>query len=250
MRVILIPGWNEGADGMTVFARGRGGRPGLEAAGFDCTIFDGGTGSLRSRIDQFAQFLSGLRAKGPDEDVALFGYSAGGIVARGLLRAYPESRIAAIFQLAAPNAGIVTDDPRSFLRRIHFENDVLEDLDIESPFMRWLNGTSGHWEGGPTDRTKQWTLNGKPWTIPDDVPLFNLLGSVPRYRNHSDGIVRVESGSLNDHLPCDVIIAKNANHLNLGGTWNPLTLLLRAWRRDDLLWPRAVAAATQLFRET
>ena len=248
MRVILIPGWNEGADGMDVFIRGRGRRPGLEAAGFDCTTFDGGTGSLRSRIGQFAGFLSDLGSKSRGEKVALFGYSAGGIIARGLLRAYPRSRVAAIFQLATPNAGLVTEDPWSSFRRLHFDGDVIDDLDIESPFMRWLNGTGGHWENDAANRTKRWRLNAKPWTMVENVPLLNLIGSVPRYRSRSDGVVRVESGSLDDYIPCEVINAKNANHLNLGGTWNPLTLVLRAWRRDDVLWPQAVAASTQLFR--
>src|SRR5581483_1073622 len=93
MRVVLIPGWNEGADQMRVFADGRHGKPGLTARGFECSVFDGGSGSLRDRIDQCKQFIAGLRAAAgaADERVALFGYSAGGLVARGVVRAYPDA---------------------------------------------------------------------------------------------------------------------------------------------------------------
>lgn len=109
--VVLIPGWNESVAQMRVFVEGRHSLPGLAARGFDCAIFDGGSGSLRDRIDQCFQFIAGRQASAPrGEDVALFGYSAGGLIARGLLRAHPDVRVGAIFQLAAPNAGIVTDD--------------------------------------------------------------------------------------------------------------------------------------------
>jgi pimeloyl-ACP methyl ester carboxylesterase len=248
MRVVLLPGWNEGADGMRLFAEGRHGRQGLAAAGFDCRLFDGGKGPLRDRIEQLAQFLAGLQSQDSDESgVTLFGYSVGGLIARALLRTYPRSAIAAIFQLAAPHAGIVTNDLRGLLRRIHFDRDVLEDLDIESSFMHWLNQTGGHWDSDPTTLEKRWKLDKKPWVISANVPIFNLIGRVPRYRNNSDGVVRVESASLNGLIRHHVIAAENANHLNLGATWNPLTLLLRGWRRDDALWPRAVAEATRLF---
>jgi pimeloyl-ACP methyl ester carboxylesterase len=247
-RVILIPGWNEGADGMQVLVDGRRGRPGLAALGFACTIFDGGKGSLTDRIDQFSQFLAGLRSANPDEGpVALFGYSAGGLIARGLLRAYPDSPVSAIFQLAAPNSGLVTDEPRNLLQRFHFSRSVIEDLDVESPFMSWLNQTGGHWEPNENARPRRWRLDKKPWVAPANVPILNLVGRVPRYRNQSDGIVLVESATLSDAVPHVFVDGRNANHLNLSGTWNPLTLVLRGWRPDDRLWPLAVAAAARLF---
>ncbi len=245
----MIPGWNEGANGIRVFEQGRHGIPGLAALGFDCKVFDGGKGSLEDRIEQLAQYVAGFRSNDPNEAaVALFGFSAGALTARGLLRAHPETKVAAVFQLAGPNAGIVTDGSSGLLRRIHFERDVLEDLDVESSFMRWLNRTGGHWEIDSRRRRKVWTLDEKPWIGSENVPILNLAGRVPRYRNQSDGIVRVESASLNGNLPCDFIDGRNANHLNVGGTWNPLTVLLRGWRGDDLCWPRGVAAAARLFR--
>lgn len=234
---------------MAVFADGRHGLPGLSAAGFKCTVFDGGTGSLSDRIDQLSRFIAGLRAADSTiSTVSLFGYSAGGLTARGLARAYPESGVSSIFQLAAPNAGIVTDDPRGVFRRIHFEQSVIEDMDVESPFMAWLNKTSGHWEADGTQE-KHWKLDKPPWVAPKDVPIFNLAGRVPRYGNNSDGVVPVESATLYDLLPHGFIDGRNANHLNLSGAWNAVTLLLRGWRSDDRLWPQAVAAAGAFFSE-
>lgn len=249
-RVVLIPGWNEGADNMQIFVEGRRGRPGLAAQGFRCTIFDGGSGSLRDRIDQLAGFLAGLRSADPKRAIALFGYSAGGLIARGLLRAHPGSVIAALFQLAVPNAGIVTDNLEGLMHQIHFERSVIEDLVIESPFMRWLNQTSGHWERNETTRAKHWKLDNKPWVGSPNVPLFNLVGRMPRYDNRSDGVVLVESATLDGLVPHDFVGGNRANHLNLSGTWNPLTFLFRAWRCDDGLWPIAVSTAASLFGKT
>lgn len=250
MHVVLIPGWNEGADQMRVFADGRRGKPGLTAMGFDCVVFDGGTGSLRDRIDQCNQFVAGLRAAtASTERVALFGYSAGGLTARGLVRAHPSAPIAAVFQLAAPNAGIVTDDPKGLLRRIHFDRSVLEDLDIESDFLRWLNGTQGHWVTGEHGLRERWVLDKAPWVIADGVSIANAVGRVPRYGNRSDGIVRVESATLDGAVPHAFLDGKRANHLNLGGTWNPLTVVLRRWLSDDTFWPRVVELAAVLFRQ-
>jgi pimeloyl-ACP methyl ester carboxylesterase len=233
---------------MAIFVKGRRGLPGLSAIGFECTIFDGGTGSLTDRIDQLSRFIAGLRAADSMiSTVALFGYSAGGLTARGLLRAYPDLGISAVFQLAAPNGGIVTDDPNGIFRRIYFEQTVIEDMDLESPFMAWLNKTSGHWERDVTQK-KRWKLDKTPWVAPKDVPIFNLVGRVPRYGNNSDGVVSVESATLYDLVPHSFIDGQDANHLNLSGAWNPLTLLLRGWRSDDRLWPRAVAASAALFR--
>ena len=232
---------------MKVFVTGRRGRPGLASLGFTCAIFDGGTGSLRERIDQLARFIDGLRASDfGAARIGLFGYSAGGLIARGLLRAYPGSDVSALFQLAVPNGGIVTDDPRGAFHRIHFAQNVIDDMDIESPFIAWLNGTSGHWERD-AHRNRHWKLDKTPWIAPKDVPIINLVGRVPRYHDESDGVVSVESATLGDRIPHAFIDGRNANHLNLSGAWNPLTLVLRGWRSDNRLWPQAVAAAAAFF---
>lgn len=113
--------------------------------------------------------------------------------------------------------------------------------------MTWLNGTSGHWVPEPRGRGRRWKLDKKPWVMDAGVPILNLVGRVPRYRNHSDGVVMVESATLDDALPHAFIDGKGANHLNLSGAWNALTLCLRGWRSDDRLWPQAVEAAAGFF---
>jgi hypothetical protein len=245
MRVVLIPGWNEGAEGMRVFAEGRNGYAGLTSLGFECVTFSGGSGSISERIDQLQAFLDGLAAGTPSTaPVGLFGYSAGGVTARGLLRAHPETPIAAVFQLAAPNAGVVVDDLALLMQRIHFEQSVIEDLDIESPFMRWLNQTGGRWTG--EGRVKRWSLDRRPWIGPSGVPIASVVGRVPRY-GHGDGVVRLESATLGGIIPHELVDHGSANHLNLSGAWNPLTALLRGWLPSDRWWPFAVAAAARHF---
>jgi hypothetical protein len=247
MRLVLIPGWNEGARDMQVFVDGRHGRPGLAAKGFSCAIYDGGKGSLTDRIDQLAQFLAGLRAASdPEEPIALFGYSAGAIVARGLLRSgSTDARIAGLFQLGAPNAGIATDDLAGLLHRLHFSKSTIADLDFSSDFMRWLNGTSGHWE--EHDGVKRWRLDRKPWVSGEGVPILSLVGRAPQYNYSGDGVVLTDSATLEGHVPHAFVDDRRANHLNLSGAWNPLTLLLRRWLWDDRLWPRVVDAAAAFF---
>jgi len=241
--VILIPGWNEAEEQMAVFASGRHGLPGLVDFGFRCEFFDGGRGNLRERVDELAAFISGLGSK----QFALFGYSAGGLIARGLLRAYPDAPISAIFQLAAPNAGIVTDWPGVLFHQIHFDASVISDMDVESDFITWLNTTSGYWQTDPATKKKRWVLRSTPWVAPAGMPIFNFIGRVPRYADETDGIVRVESAALCGAIPHGYIDGTNANHLNLGGTWNPLTFVLRGWSSDDRLWPQSVGAAARLF---
>lgn len=248
MKIVLIPGWNEGADGMRVFVHGRRGRPGLCSCGFECFTFDGGKGSLTERIHQLAQFINGIQAADSSEEpLTLFGYSAGGVIARGYMRLYPDVAVASIFQLGVPNAGIVTDNVSGLLRRLHFSRGVVEELDIESEFMTWLNGTSGHWETDATTRTKHWILDRSPWIVPPKVPIFNLVGRMPRYENLSDGVVIVDSATLNGRVPHEFIEGNEANHLNLSGNWNAFTLLLRRWRSDNTVWPLAVDRAARFF---
>ena len=54
MILVIVPGWNEAAADMRLFVEGRHGIPGLAGRGFECRIFDNGSGGLRARIEQFA----------------------------------------------------------------------------------------------------------------------------------------------------------------------------------------------------
>lgn len=247
-RVVLIPGWNEGADGMDIFVRGRRKHPGLASMGFDCKVFSGGTGSLTDRIDQVKAFIDGLNAAAAQPaPVALFGYSAGGLLARGLVRAYSDCPVSSIFQLATPNAGIDSDGVAGLFHRAHYEKSALEDLDVESPFMVWLNGTGGHWENGDDPKARRWKLDGRPWVVRSGIPILNLIGRMPRYRLRGDGVVAIESATLDGAVPHETIESNAANHLNLSGAWNPLTLTMRGWLANDRCWPVAVARAAGFF---
>jgi pimeloyl-ACP methyl ester carboxylesterase len=247
VKLVLIPGWNEGAGDMRILIDGRHKKPGFAHAGFDCTVFSEASGDLRERIEQFAAVVARLGAGG--ERVAVLGYSAGGLIARGYLRAYPERAegIGGTYQVGAPNAGVVTDDVGHWLRMLGIQGDVIDDLDIESDFMRWLNGTLGHWE---TDRDghKHWRLDHGPWVAPRGARIFNLVGRPPRYAGDGDGVVLVDSATLNGAMPHAFIDVPSATHLNLAGLSNFLMLVFRRWIADDRVWPRVVERATEFFR--
>jgi hypothetical protein len=153
VRVVLIAGWNEQSTRMRTFIDGRNGIDGLAAYGFDCTIFPAdGDDLMRDRIDRFASFLDTLRDREPDAfPVATLGYSVGGLVNRGFLRAYPEraGEIAATVQIAAPNAGLITNYTLGTMRLARVPTHILADIDVEAPFMTWLNGVSGAWVPDP-----------------------------------------------------------------------------------------------------
>jgi len=236
---------------MRVFIDGRHGYPGLASLGYDCVVYDGGRGSLRTRIEQFADFMSGFRRASRGVPAGTFGYSAGGIIARGFLRAFPEraSEIAATFQLAVPNAGVVTDEVAAMLRAFGIEDDVIEDLDIQSPFMAWLNGAPGYWIHDPSAVNKIWRYAGVPWTAPPGMPILNIVGRMTRYRGRGDGIVLVESATLTDFLPHRYVDGRHANHLNLSGMRNLVTTIFRRWRCTDEYWRLAVAQAHSFFSE-
>ncbi len=249
LKLIIVPGWNEANDDMRLFIDGRRGIPGLAAAGIDCRIFGSGTGGLWNRVDQFASFLDDVRAEG-DARIGSFGYSAGGLVSRGFLRAYPDRArdVAGTFQLATPNAGVVTGDLGGVLRSLRISDDEVEDLDIESDFMRRLNGVSGHWVDEARGR-KHWQLDGTPWVAPDGARLMNVAGRMTKYENRSDGLVLTESATLNGLVEHRFLDGAQANHLNLSGSWNLMTTVFRGWRCDDAHWPAVVGLVKSFFSE-
>lgn len=153
--------------------------------------------------------------------------------------------MAAIVQVGAPNAGITTDNLAGALHRIHFSSSEIEDLDFDSPFMRWLNGTGGRWTHNAAGEAV-WNLDRRPWVCAG-VPIVNIAGRMPRYRNRSDGVVLEESASLGGHLRHGFIDDARANHLNLSGASNPATLVLRRWGADDRVWPIVVGGAATFF---
>ncbi|HEY0392999.1 MAG TPA: hypothetical protein VGD01_00760 [Candidatus Elarobacter sp.] len=253
MRVILIAGWNEQARLMRTFSEGRNGKDGLAAFGFDCTIFPDGNETLRERVDRFGAFLDRLHAREPNAfPVATVGYSAGALINRGFLRAYPQraDEIAATVQIAAPNAGLVTNYAIATLRLARMPTHVLADMDVSAPFMTWLNGVTGHWVTDPDNPKKQrWKLDGEPWIMPEGHPYLHVIGRMPKYHLQSDGVVMVESATLDGAMPVVSIDADEANHLNLGAASNVFATIFRRFKHDDTVWPRVVDAIARFLRK-
>lgn len=252
MRVILIPGWNEQAKLMRTFSEGRNGKDGLAAFGFDCTIFPDENETLRQRIDRFGAFLDRLHAREPNAfPVATVGYSAGGLINRGFLRAYPERmhEIAATVQIAAPNGGLITNYAIATLRLARMPTHILADMDVAAPFMTWLNGVTGDWAPDPDNPKKQrWKLRGEPWVMPEGHRFLHVAGRMPKYRLQSDGVVMIESATLDGAMPVTTIDADEANHLNLGAASNVFATIFRRFAHDDAVWPRVVDLIARFLR--
>jgi pimeloyl-ACP methyl ester carboxylesterase len=252
MRLVLIAGWNEAAKYMRTFVDGRNGKDGLAGLGFDCTIFPDGHDDLRTRIDRFAAFLDALYIREPESfPIGTVGYSAGGLVSRGFLRAYPHRahEIAATVQIAAPNGGLITRYAAATLKLAFIPNHVLADLDCESDFMRWLNDAGGKWvQDWDNPKKKRWVIDNGAWVAPPKHPILQIGGRMPKYHRQGDGVVMVESASLHDSLPTRWIDDDHANHLNLGAVWNPLAFIARGFRMNDRIWPRCVQLTAKFLR--
>jgi hypothetical protein len=249
VKVVLLAGWHEASSVMRTFIDGRDGIDGLAAYGFDCSIFPSGRDALRPRIDRFAQYLDGLKAREPDAfPVATIGYSAGALVNRGFLRAYPEraNEISATVQIGAPNCGLVSNYIANILKLMWIPHRVIDDLDVASDFLSWLNDTSGSWVPGDDPKHLQWKLDRIPWTVPDGHRTLSIAGKIAK--EDSDGVIRVDSATLEDHLPHVVIGDKMANHLNLGSVFDIVALLGRGFRSDDRIWHQEVEIIARFLR--
>ena len=240
--VLIVPGFNEPDKDMRTLAQGRRGKPGLEARGFRCITFPQFKDDLSDRIERYAEFIE--RVAGPlprSEKVASLGYSLGGLVVRGYLRRYPEraDMIATTVQFGTPNWGITVDLLPMLTAFLRLGDKAVRELDLQSDFMRWLNGTGGHWVGKGKDRN--WKLDAEPWIIPPGTSLYSIYGAVPHFGGDNDGIVWKDSATLDGRISSAEIKSERANHLNLIGAWNPGTLLIKQFLWDDKVWPEAIA---------
>jgi pimeloyl-ACP methyl ester carboxylesterase len=234
---------------MRTFIDGREGLDGLASYGFDCTVFPGGRDALRPRIDRFAQYLEALKAREPDAfPVATIGYSAGALVNRGFLRAYPEraDEIAATVQIAGPNCGLISNYVANILKLMWIPHRVINDLDVASEFLTWLNDTSGSWVPTHDPKHKRWKLNRMPWTYPDGHRSLAIAGKIAK--EDSDGVILLDSATLENHLPNLVIADKMANHLNLGAVFDIVALLARGFRSDNRIWRQEVEIIARFLR--
>ena len=145
--------------------------------------------------------------------------------------------------------GLITNYASHTLRIAHVPAHVLADLDVASPFLAWLNATTGHWIPDPNNHRKQrWQLDRAPWVAPAGHRLLHIAGRMPKYELQSDGVVMIESASLDGALPCTTIDDDAANHLNLGAASNPFATIFRRFRHDDSVWPRCVALIAAFLR--
>jgi pimeloyl-ACP methyl ester carboxylesterase len=253
VRVVLIPGWNEAARRLRTYIDGRNGIDGLRAFGLDCTVFrHAPDDTLYDQIDRFAAYLDVLKKRHASAfPVATIGYSAGGLVNRGFLKAYPERarEIAATIQIAAPNAGLITNYALGTLRLARMPVHVLADLDVASPFLHWLNGTAGTWVTDPDNPAKQrYRLDRTPWVMPANHSYLHIVGRMPKYGLQSDGVVMIESATLAGAMPVTSIDHDAANHLNLGAVNNPWATLFRRFKHDDEIWPATVALCARFLQ--
>ncbi len=249
MKVVLISGWHEASNVMRTFVDGRHGLDGLAAYGFDCTIFPGGRDALRPRIDRFAQFLDTLKAREPEAfPVATIGYSAGALINRGFLRAYPEraGEIAATVQIAGPNCGLVSNYIANILKLMWVPHRVINDMDVASEFLTWLNDTSGTWVPTNDPNRKRWKLNRTPWTVPEGHRALAIAGKIAK--EDSDGVILLDSATLEGYLPHVVLADKMANHLNLGAVFDIVALLGRGFKSDDRIWRQEVELIARFLR--
>ena len=246
-----MPGWHENSNAMRTFIDGRNGLDGLAALGFDCTIFPGGHDGLRDRVDRFAHFLDTLRQREPEAfPVATVGYSAGGLVNRGFLRAYAHraGEIAATVQIATPNTGLISDAIANLLRAMLIPNRVVRDLDVASPYLTWLNGTTGTWIPTARRGKARWRLNERPWVAPDGHRFLAIAGTVDRFAHESDGVVLLDSATLEGHATSFLVDDPLANHLNLGAVFNVMGFLARGFRADDRIWRRNIEIIAKFLR--
>ena len=249
MKVVLLPGWHESSGMMRTFIDGRNGYDGLASYGFDCAIFPGGRDALRQRIDRFAQYLDGLKLREPNAfPVATIGYSAGALVNRGFLRAYPEraGEIAATVQIAGPNCGLISNYIANILKLMWIPHRVINDLDVASDFLTWLNDTSGSWVPTGDPNHLKWKLNRTPWTVPQGHRALAIVGKIAK--EESDGVIRLDSATLENHLPNVVIADKMANHLNLGAVFDIVALVGRGFRANDVIWRQEVELIARFLR--
>jgi len=239
--IVIVPGFNEPDSDLNTLSDGRRGKPGLKARGYDCRLLPVYESTLSERIDKFAAFLDDLKREVPFPIVSL-GYSLGGLVTRGFLRRYPEraGEVLHTITLGAPHWGMTVDILPMLAAFIRLKDRALAELDLRSDFMRWLNGTGGHW-AKRAPRRRNWVLDDEPWVAPPGTCLFSVYGTVPHFGGDNDGIVWRNSCTLGGRIRSSEITSERANHLNLIGAWNPFVLLIKGFTFDDKVWSEAVA---------
>jgi len=240
--MVMVPGYNEPPDHFDLIKKGRREIPGLESAGFTCTSFAAKDDRLRDRIDRFATFLKDVRSAHPASPITLLGYSLGGLVVRGYLLAYPDRAkdIAETIAIAPPNWGVLEGSIPNLTRSLRIPQDSLEDMNLDSDFMRWLNGTGGRWAGDT--KKPRWELESEPRIVPPGSRYLVIMGVIPRRGNDNDGLVWLDSATLGGRVQATLISDPHANHMNIIGHFEPVIFPLKGFWRNDRIWPQVVRA--------
>ena len=242
--LLMVPGYNEPPKHFEILEHGRAGVAGLASYGFRCVTFPPQADDLRDRVDRFAEQIDSLRNSGHHFPIATVGYSLGGLVVRGFLCAYPErsQEISHAIMIATPNWGVTTLEMPHITRMLRIPDHAMGDMDVNSDFMRWLNGTGGHWQFVHDKRNRLWQLDSEPWVAPPDRPLLSIVGLIPQRGGDNDGLVWSDSATLGGRIPAHFIVGPHCNHMNIIGHFDILIMLSKGFLRNDRVWPMTLQA--------
>lgn len=242
--MIMVPGYNEPPDHFDLFRNGNAAAPGLIACGFNCITFPQQDDDLRDRVDRFAEHLTDLRNQGHPFPVVTLGYSLGGLVTRGFLRAFPErsSEISHTIMVATPNWGVTTLAMGPLTRMLRIPDKSMGDMALHSDFMRWFNGTGGHWQPVHDKRNKLWILDNEPIVGPPGAKMLSIVGQIPKRGGDNDGLVWSDSATLGGRIPSHIVYGPHCNHMNIIGHYDAMMFLSKGFLRNDRVWPLTLQA--------
>lgn len=233
---VVVTGYNEPPEHFDRLRRG------LRDYGIESLAFAECVDTLSARIDRFADFLE-TRKRAGGEPLAAIGYSLGGLVVRGFLRRYPHraGEITHTAMIATPNWGVQTMAMPFITRLLRIPDLAFADMDLRSDFLRWLNGTSGHWVTG-RHGWPDWVLDDEPWIGPPGARMLVVMGLIPSRGGDNDGLVWGDSATLASRIPAHFIVGPHANHMNVIGHFDPLAMLAKGFLANERVWPLTVRA--------
>ena len=248
--LLMVPGYNEPPTHFEILEHGRAGVAGLASYGFECVTFPPQADDLRDRIDRFADQIDQLRQSGHQFPIATVGYSLGGLVVRGFLRAHPErsKEISHTIMIGTPNWGVTVLEMPHITRMLRIPDEAMGDMDVQSDFMRWLNQTSGHWKFVHDKRHRLWELEREPFVAPPGAALLSIVGLIPQRGGDNDGLVWSDSATLGGRIPAHFIVGPHCNHMNIIGHFDIFIMLSKGFLRNDRVWPLTLEAMLDFLR--
>lgn len=244
----MVPGYNEPPEHFDVLCRGDERVPGLNAYHLSVIYFPRCDDTLSERIDRFALFIESAKSDGYELPFVLLGYSLGGLVVRGYLRRYAHRahEVSHTVMIGTPNWGVEVFAMPYIHRMLQTPDQAFADMDLTSPFIRWLNGTGGHWERGP--RGHRWALDHEPWLGPPGAKMLAIQGLLPSRGGDNDGLVWGDSATLGSRLPAHFIVGPHANHMNVIGHFDPFIMVSKGFLANDRVWPLTLRALTRFIQ--